>query len=83
MIIEGIVVHGNSLGGRMGFPTANIEADAALDARDGVYASRVEVDGRMYDAMSNLGYKPTVDGGAVPPDRGRPPRDLRRRGRTA
>ena len=62
MIIEGIVVHGNSLGGRMGFPTANIEADASLDARDGVYASRVEVDGRMYDAMSNLGYKPTVDG---------------------
>ena len=46
----------------MGFPTANIEADASLDARDGVYASRVEVDGRMYDAMSNLGYKPTVDG---------------------
>ena len=95
----------------MGFPTANIEADASLDARDGVYASRVEVDGRMYDAMSNLGYKPTVDGrrrlletniigvegdlygrrlrvallrgGAVPPDRGRPPRGLRRRRRTA
>lgn len=65
MIIEGIVVHGNSLGGRMGFPTANIEADAALDARDGVYASRVEVDGRMYDAMSNLGYKPTSTAGAV------------------
>ena len=117
MIIEGIVVHGNSLGGRMGFPTANIEADASLDARDGVYASRVEVDGRMYDAMSNLGYKPTVDGrrrlletnifgfegdlygrrlrvellrfirrvggGAVPPVAGRPPRGLRRRGRTA
>ena len=62
MIIEGIGVHGNSLGGRMGFPTANIEADASLDARDGVYASRVEVDGHMYDAMSNLGYKPTVDG---------------------
>ena len=58
MIIEVIVGHGNSLGVRMGFPTANIEADA----RDGVYASRVEVDGRMYDAMSNLGYKPTVDG---------------------
>ena len=119
MIIEGIVVHGNSLGGRMGFPTANIEADASLDARDGVYASRVEVDGRMYDAMSNLGYKPTVDGRrrlletnifgfegdlygrrlrvellrfirpeqllhrTEPPDRGRPPRGLRRRGRTA
>lgn len=46
----------------MGFPTANIEADAALDARDGVYASRVEVDGHVYDAMSNLGCKPTVDG---------------------
>jgi len=46
----------------MGFPTANIEADAALDARDGVYASRVEVDGRMYDAMSNLGRNPSVGG---------------------
>ena len=65
MIIEGIVVHGNSLGGRMGFPTANIEADAALDARDGVYASRVEVDGRMYDAMSNLGYRPERRFGSV------------------
>ena len=62
MVIEGIVVHGNSLGGRMGFPTANIEVDAALEVRDGVYASRAEVDGRMYDAMSNLGCKPTVDG---------------------
>ena len=46
----------------MGFPTANIEVDAALEVRDGVYASRAEVDGRMYDAMSNLGCKPTVDG---------------------
>lgn len=62
MVIEGIVVHGNSLGGRMGFPTANIDVEAGLALRDGVYASRVEVDGRSYDAMSNLGYKPTVDG---------------------
>lgn len=47
----------------MGFPTANIEVDEKLDARDGVYASRVELDGRVYDAMSNLGRKPTVGGG--------------------
>ena len=46
----------------MGFPTANIEVDGALAMRDGVYASRVEVDGRTYEAMSNLGCIPTVDG---------------------
>lgn len=62
MVIEGIVVHGKSLGSRMGFPTANIEVDAGLELRDGVYASRAEVDGRIYDAMSNLGCNPTVDG---------------------
>lgn len=62
MVIEGIVVHGNSLGGRRGFPTANIEVDEALEARNGVYSSRAEVDGRIYEGMSNLGCKPTVDG---------------------
>ena len=46
----------------MGFPTANIEVDGKPEVRDGVYASRVEVDGRTYRAMSNLGYKPTVGG---------------------
>lgn len=45
----------------MGFPTANIDA-AAIDIPDGVYASTVEVDGKSYRAMSNIGVRPSVDG---------------------
>jgi len=62
MVIEGIVVHGNRLGSRMGIPTANIAVGEGLDARDGVYAARVQVDGRTYEAMADLGCKPTVGG---------------------
>lgn len=46
----------------MGFPTANIEVTEHLDVCDGVYASRVTLDGHVYNAMSDLGYKPTVGG---------------------
>jgi len=59
-VIEGIVVRGNRLGRRLGFPTANIEIDEALPLPNGVYRSCAEVDGRSYRAMSNLGYKPSV-----------------------
>lgn len=62
MFIEGTVVHGNRLGGRMGIPTANVEVDEEVQAPDGVYAARVFVDGCSYDAMANLGCKPTVGG---------------------
>lgn len=62
MIIEGEVIHGQQLGRRMGFPTANIDMTAVADVENGVYASRVEIDGRMYRAMSNVGVRPSVDG---------------------
>ena len=61
-LIEGVVVRGNRLGGRMGIPTANIEVEETLALRDGVYASRVTIDGQTYNAMSDLGHKPTVGG---------------------
>ena len=60
--IEGTVIHGEELGRRLGFPTANIDAEGVA-ADDGVYASQAEVDGRQYTAMSNLGRRPSVGGG--------------------
>lgn len=60
-IVEGIVIHGEQLGRRLGFPTANIAAES-VEAEDGVYASEVELDGVIYRAMSNLGRRPSVGG---------------------
>ena len=62
--IEGGVEHGRRLGRELGFPTANMAVPDSVTAADGVYYSRVEVDGTRYDAMSNLGSNPSV-GGAV------------------
>jgi len=59
--IEGEVIHGERLGRRLGFPTANLQA-GGVAAADGVYASEAAVGGRTYRAMSNLGCRPSVGG---------------------
>jgi riboflavin kinase/FMN adenylyltransferase len=57
------VVHGNRIGHQLGFPTANIETDDKfkLIAANGVYASRVEWNGSVYNGMSNIGIRPTIN----------------------
>lgn len=61
--ITGLVVHGNRIGHQLGFPTANIETDDKfkLIAANGVYASRVEWNGKIYEGMSNIGIRPTIN----------------------
>ena len=46
----------------MGFPTANIDARTIDGIDNGVYYSAIEIDGVRYKAMSNVGYRPSVDG---------------------
>ena len=59
--ILGTVIHGNAVGRSLGIPTVNQipETDKLLPPR-GVYYSLVELDGRTYPAMTNIGVKPTV-----------------------
>lgn len=62
--IRGKVIHGDSRGTSMGFPTANIEIkeDYKLIPADGVYAVEVEFYGSEFYGMLNIGKRPTVDG---------------------
>lgn len=59
--IEGEVVHGFKRGSRLlGFPTANLKCESGLVIPEkGVYAGLAEVDGRLYEAMINIGKNPT------------------------
>lgn len=65
--LTGRVIQGNRLGRTIGFPTANIEIACHYSSSNGVYAARVRLDdGREYQAMANLGHRPTVtDCGAL------------------
>ena len=47
-IVEGAVIGGNRLGRKLGFPTANIAIDEGLAIENGVYCSKVYVEGEEY-----------------------------------
>ncbi len=58
--IIGTVMHERSVGHKLGFPTANILSSRdRLPLCDGVYAAKITVDGNSYEAMTNVGTKPT------------------------
>ena len=60
--ITGEVLHGKGLGRTIGAPTLNvIPAEGLLIPVYGVYATRVNVAGRWYEAVTNVGVRPTVD----------------------
>ena len=65
--LTGRVIQGNRLGRTIGFPTANIEIACHYSSTNGVYVARVQLqDGRKFQAMANLGHRPTVtDCGAL------------------
>ncbi len=56
---EGIVVHGDGRGKKIGFPTANIKVTAGVLPPLGVYAVRVLLGKKVYRGMANLGFRPT------------------------
>jgi riboflavin kinase/FMN adenylyltransferase len=63
-LINGLVIHGDKLGKTIGFPTANLQIEEAykLIPGDGVFAVKVNIKGKEYNGMLNIGKRPTVDG---------------------
>ena len=58
----GKVVHGQQVGHKMGYPTANIEIadEFKLIEHQGVYATFAVIDGKLYPAMTYIGKRPTM-----------------------
>ncbi len=63
MFFKGKVINGNKIGRRIGFPTANIVVGNNLDLRNGVYQAIVTLEGKKFDAVVNIGVKPTIGSG--------------------
>jgi len=61
--LTGIVTNGNQIGRNIGFPTANIIATdhSKLIPGEGVYAVMVDLDGKQYNGMMNIGFRPTIE----------------------
>ena len=60
VVVEAEVVSGNKLGRKLGFPTANMDISNRTDITNGVYRSKITIDGVEYNAMSNVGIRPSV-----------------------
>lgn len=60
--ISGEVIHGDKIGRKIGFPTANIKVndERKLLPATGVYAVEVFIGGNRYRGMLNIGIRPTV-----------------------
>lgn len=60
--ISGIVVKGNQLGRKLGYPTANLYLPDASKFHHltGVYAATVTMEEGFFRGMSSIGFRPTL-----------------------
>jgi len=61
--ILGTVVHGDDLGKKIGFQTANLSAHSEQFPPNGVYFAEAKLEGVVYPGVVNLGYRPTISSG--------------------
>jgi riboflavin kinase/FMN adenylyltransferase len=56
----GTIIHSKHRGSIIGYPTANLSIhEDCMRLAEGIYASRMYIDNRMYLGMTNVGSKPT------------------------
>ena len=60
---EGIVIRGDQLGRKLGYPTANLQYTDSdkIHLGHGVYAAYAEVEGITYKGMLSIGNRPTLE----------------------
>ncbi|MGH9593534.1 MAG: bifunctional riboflavin kinase/FAD synthetase [Bryobacteraceae bacterium] len=57
--IAGDVVSGHGVGSKQTVPTLNLRTDAQVIPARGVYITRTAADGRSWNSITNIGYRPT------------------------
>jgi len=62
--LSGNVIKGEGRGRTIGFPTVNVNCGDLLRPKKGVYAVKLKIenDDKIYDAVANIGVKPTFGG---------------------
>ncbi len=60
--LNGEVVQGNQIGRTIGYPTANLKLNSQykLIPANGIYAVKAVTEGREFQAMLNIGMRPTI-----------------------
>jgi riboflavin kinase/FMN adenylyltransferase len=63
--LTGAVRAGAGRGRALLFPTLNLAPEQELLPKDGVYITETLLNGKVYGSATNVGTRPTVDGGAM------------------
>ncbi len=63
--LSGIVVHGDSRGRGIGFPTANLHLEKVVTPKWGVYATRTWLQEKCFESVTHLGPLPTFEDAVV------------------
>jgi riboflavin kinase/FMN adenylyltransferase len=62
--VSGVIKHGKRLGRRLGVPTINLIPDLdKILPRNGVYLTKVYIEGEEYCGITNVGVRPSVEDG--------------------
>jgi riboflavin kinase / FMN adenylyltransferase len=61
--INGTVIRAKGRGHTIGYPTINLLTENSLIPKNGVYVTEVEIDGKRFGGVTNVGYNPTFETG--------------------
>lgn len=66
-LVIGPVIHGKAVGREHGMPTANVQySENKMFPKYGVYGTSVEIDGKTYRGVTNIGLRPSDDNNPIP-----------------
>lgn len=57
--LEGLTIKGVGRGHKLGIPTANLQTQAEIIPKEGVYITFAEYKGKKYKSVTNVGHAPT------------------------